>query len=377
MKRKIKIIIAPDSFKGSIGAAEAAEAIKAGLAETLGDADLLTLPIADGGEGTLDAMTGKTPLTSLSVPGPLGDTVTARFGHVGNVAVIEMASAAGLTLVEEKKRSAMRTTTYGVGRIILRALDDGYRKLMLTVGGSGTNDGGCGMFSALGARFLKEDGTAFVPCGGTLSEIAGIDLGGLDIRLKDCVFTVATDVRNPLLGEHGATRVYARQKGANDRELDLMEAGMSHYADILRQMCGRDIAAIPGCGAGGGFAAPLLAFLNAQIRSGIEAVLETVHFADALKGADAVITGEGKIDRQSLYGKAISGVAGLAGKAGVPVYCLVGCVGDDREELKKMGVSEIYALTDIAPSAEYAMAHPAQLLQELAQRFAKEHFPGM
>ena len=139
MKRKIKIIIAPDSFKGSIGAAEAAEAIKAGLAETLGDADLLTLPIADGGEGTLDAMTGKTPLTSLSVPGPLSDTVTARFGHVGNVAVIEMASAAGLTLVEEKKRSAMRTTTYGVGRIILRALDDGYRKLMLTVGGSGTN----------------------------------------------------------------------------------------------------------------------------------------------------------------------------------------------------------------------------------------------
>lgn len=374
MKRKI--VVAPDSFKGSISARNAALSIREGLlagwcAEE--KPEIVCCPIADGGEGTLDALTDAGTWIELTVTGPDCSPCTAQYGRHGDTAVIEMARAAGLTLVPEGKRHAADATTYGVGELIRHALHAGFRSVLLTVGGSATNDGGCGMLAALGAKFQRTDGTFFLPTGGTLEEIADIDLSGLEPAMRECRFTVATDVRNPLLGATGATHVYARQKGACDAELDRMERGMVHYASLLSRLCGRDVADTEGCGAGGGLAAPLLAFTNAEIQSGIQAVLDTLQFSRLSEGARLVITGEGKMDRQSLYGKAVSGVAKAAGAKNIPVVCFVGCLGDSRQDLLSMGIREIYAISDLAPSPAYSIAHAGELLRELAAKFAASY----
>ena len=369
MKKSVKIVIAPDSFKGSISAADAAASIAAGLRAGIGknaEIELLCLPIADGGEGTLDALVPPADRITVRVTGTGGTPVAAEYGHIGGTAVIEMARAAGLTLVPEEKRSAMTATTRGVGELILDALDRGYRDFLLTVGGSGTNDGGCGMISALGVRFYDAAGQVFLPTGGTLQQIASIDTSAMDERLCACRFTIATDVKNPLLGAEGATLVYARQKGATEAELAAMEQGMSHYASLLETCCGKPVATVPGCGAGGGISAPLLGLLHAELRSGIDAVLDAVDFDSGLAGADAVITGEGKIDRQSLFGKAISGVCRAAAAQGVPVYAMVGCIGDDKQLLLDMGLKDIFAIGDLAPDAAYSMAHADELLERVA-----------
>ena len=369
MKKKLKIVISPDSFKGSLSARDAAEAIARGLRKGMDNdtsAELVLLPIADGGEGTLDALVNDDARITLTVTGTGGTPVSACYGYLGDTAVIEMARAAGLTLVPEDSRNAATATTLGVGEMILDALGRGYRRFLLTVGGSGTNDGGCGMLASLGARFYDADGVAFVPTGGTLDRIDRIDPSGLDPRLVCSQFIIATDVKNPLCGKDGATRVYAPQKGADDDTLERMELGMRHYADLLKALCGRDVAVIDGCGAGGGISAPLLAFLGAGIVSGIHAVLSALDFESQVATADAVITGEGKIDRQSLYGKAISGVAEIAHRHAVPVVCLVGCIGDDRQILLDLGIDTLLATADIAPSPAYSIAHAAELLERLA-----------
>ena len=370
MKKAVKILIAPDSFKDSISAEDAAAAIARGLAKNpmMSAPTLLTVPIADGGEGTLSALVPPERQFTVTVRGTNGQPIEAAYGHIGNTAIIEMARAAGLMLTPEAERFVPMATTYGVGELIRNALDRGFRDILLTVGGSGTNDGGCGMFAALGADFVTESGERFVPTGGTLEQIADIDLQGLDARLQACHITIATDVKNPLLGPEGATYVYAKQKGCDDSWLPKMERGMQHYATVLEKCCGRNVALTPGCGAGGGISTPLLGFCGASIRSGIEAVLEAVRFDELLQDADAVITGEGKIDRQSLYGKAISGVANAAKRAHVPTFCLVGCIGDDKAELLKMGVADILAIGDIAPNAAYSMAHAGELLEQLASQ---------
>lgn len=375
MKHKYKIVIAPDSFKGSISAQEASEAIRSGLLEGWrceGFPEIVCCPIADGGEGTLDALASPENRVKLTVTGPDGAPCRACYGLTEGTAVIEMASAAGLTLVPEARRSAARATSYGVGELILHAVHHGSRHILLTVGGSATNDGGCGMFAALGAKFRDTDGFEFVPTGGTLGKIGSIDLSQLDPLLSECVFTIATDVRNPLLGKDGATRVYARQKGATGPELDEMENGMAHYAALLTALSGKPIAETEGCGAGGGLAAPLLAFANTEIRSGIEAVLSTLHFDRVLHDADLVITGEGKIDCQSLFGKAISGVAKAAGAQNIPVYCFVGCIGDDKEKLLPMGVHDIFAISELADSPEDSMRRAGELLRQTAANFAQQ-----
>ena len=314
----------------------------------------------------MDALVPTEQRFSLTVTGTDGSPVTADYGHIGDTAVIEMAHAAGLTLVPEDRRSALTSTTFGVGELMLNALERGYRKFLLTVGGSGTNDGGCGMLAALGARFSDREGNTLIPTGGTLQDIADIDISSVDKRLYECKFTIATDVKNPLLGENGATYVYARQKGASDAELSQMEAGMTQYAALLERTCGKAVATLPGCGAGGGFSTPLLGFFNAELRSGIDAVLDAVEFDTALEGAAAVITGEGKIDRQSLFGKAISGVCRAAAKKQIPVYALVGCIGDDKQTLLDMGLADIRATGDIAPDIAYSMTHAGELLEQLA-----------
>lgn len=373
MKNISKIVISPDSFKDSISAKDASIAIKNGLSSVLGDScEYVIAPIADGGEGTLDAIVDEKNIVSLSVTGTSWDKVNTCYGFIGDTAVIEMARAAGLMLTPKEKRRAANATTYGVGELILDALDKGFRKILLTAGGSGTNDGGCGMISALGARFYDADGNLFVPTGKNLSKIQKIDASALDKRLGECQFTIATDVTNPLLGNTGATFVYGRQKGADDNELILMEECMKNYAFLLERNCNKKVSDIQGCGAGGGIATPLLAFTDAHIESGIESVLKAIKYNELIENADAVITGEGKIDRQSLFGKAISGVARYAANASIPVYCFVGAIGDDKELLLSMGLEDIYALSDIAPSVEYSMSHSDELLFKLGAELGRK-----
>ena len=359
MKRKI--IICPDSFKGSISAKDAAFAIADGLKSSV-DCDTVCIPLADGGEGTLDALVTGDKI-NVTVTGPYGKKVNAEYGILNGTAVIEMATAAGLTLQKKSERRVKNATTYGVGELITDALSRGCKKILLTVGGSGTNDGGCGMFCALGARYFDKNGKEFMPVGATLCDIEKIDASDVDKRLFDCDITIATDVKNTLTGKDGATLVYAKQKGATDDELAFMEAGMCRYADVV----GHGVSTIEGAGAGGGLAVPLLAYANAKICSGIDAVLDAADFNTKIEGADAIITGEGKLDRQSLFGKTISGVVRLAKQKGIPVFCMVGCVGDDKEELKSLGLCDIFALSDIAPDPEYSMTHADGLLYNIAR----------
>jgi len=373
----MKIVISPDSFKGSLSAAKAADAIEKGFVNACTGKtpfEIIKCPIADGGEGTLDALVKPENIIKTPVNAPNMNKITARFGFVKDTAIIEMAEAAGLTLIPESRRDILSATTYGVGEMILSALEHGYKKIMLTVGGSGTNDGGCGMFASLGAEFRDMNGRDFIPTGGTLKNIVEIDISKLDKRLNDCSFTIACDVTNPLIGEMGATKIYSRQKGADDSAVKLMEKGMINYAEILYKKSGKNVALIPGCGAGGGICAPLLAFLNAEIKSGISAVLSSLNYNKILKGADFVITGEGKIDAQSAYGKAISGVSKAAMSMGIPVYCFVGKIGEGAEIMTKCGVCGIYALCDIAESCQDSIDNAEALLEKIAFTFAKEKF---
>lgn len=374
MKKIFRAIAAPDSFKGSISAADAAYAIKKGMESENSDDvifDVLTLPVADGGEGTLDALRGQYERRSANVTGPDGKKITAEYGVSADTALIEMASAAGLTLIPPEKRSAARTTTYGVGELIRTAYGEGCRNIMLTVGGSATNDCGCGMFSALGAVFYDKNGVPFVPVGATLGDISGIDPSKAREILENCEFTLATDVTNLLFGDEGATAVYAPQKNATNDELRIMESGMRHAADMLVLSGGKDVAEVSGAGAGGGIGAPLLAFGRAKVVSGIEAVLSVLDFDEKLDGCDLVITGEGRLDRQSLYGKAMAGVSAAAGKRGVPVAVVAGSVAEDVKTLPGGEISLIVALSEFEPDTEKSMKNAAALLERAGAYVAR------
>lgn len=367
----MKIVIAPDSFKGSLTSKEVATAIKEGIQKANPKIKIDTVPIADGGEGTLDAITNENDRIKVCVKDPLGWDIQSEYGTKGDIAVIEIAKACGLTLLEENKRSASNTNTFGVGQLITDALNKGFRKFLLTLGGSATNDGGTGMFCALGAKFIDKKGISFVPTGKSLEKISKIDISKVNPLLNDCTFTVATDVTNPLTGKFGATNVYGKQKGATNKELKLLEKGMKNYAKILSEMTGKDMQTIKGGGAAGGTAIPLLAFYNAKIESGISSVLKIVNFDKIISDADIIITGEGKIDKQSLFGKAISGVTTHARQYNIPVYCFVGAIGDDMDELKKMGIQDIFEVRKMAVSIEDSMQNTTKYLQKLAFDFAK------
>ena len=366
----MKFVVAPDSFKGSISAKDVAACVEKGIKTVLPDCCVITKPIADGGEGTLDAIVPADCRHTVQICGPLFERMSAQYGWIGDTAVIEMAAAAGLTLIDEKRRNAGNTTTHGVGSLIRDALQRGFRKIMLTVGGSATNDGGCGMLAALGAVFKDCYGDSFVPTGNTLDLIWDIDVSQLMPELSDCEIIIATDVKNPLIGELGATNVFAPQKGLVDGQQEFLEEGMEHYAEIVRLITGKDITMIEGVGAGGGIAAPLLAFTGATIRSGIDTVLDVIGFDAALEGVDAVITGEGRIDAQSLYGKAISGVAARVAAKNIPVICFAGCVDGDLDEIKRLGVKEIYTVMERAKSKEDSMQNAGEYLTCMAREFA-------
>ena len=353
----MKIIIAPDSFKESVSASRCAQAIKAGFVSIFPQAECVCLPIADGGEGTVEAMVEATDgkMVMLPVMGPMGDFVGAFYGLSGDgqTAFIEMAAASGLMLVPAGERNPLRATSYGTGELIRHALDAGVRHIILGIGGSATVDGGMGMAQALGARFLDERGESVGLGGGALQRLVKIDLSDLDPRLHDCRIEVACDVDNPLLGERGAAAVFGPQKGACIEMVAVLERGLQNYARVMLAATGQDVAPMVGGGAAGGMGAAARVFLNATLKSGIDIVLEAVHLEEALRDADLVITGEGRMDSQTVGGKAPIGVARIAKKDDIPVIGIAGVLGDGVEAVHQHGIDAVFSiLPALAPLAE-------------------------
>ncbi len=327
----MKVVVAPDSFKGSVTALQAANAVEQGLRRVFPDAVIDKVPMADGGEGTVQSLVDATggSIQTQRVLGPLGDEVEAEFGILadGQTAVIEMASASGLTLVPLDKRNPFVTTTYGTGQLIRAAFRAGCTKLIIGIGGSATNDGGVGMAEALGIQFLNADEKPIERGGGGLSELMSIDIAGLHPKVAGTETVVACDVNNPLTGSEGASHVYGPQKGATSEMVATLDANLEHYDEVLTRTFGQSFGSIPGAGAAGGLGAGLMAFLNAELRLGVDIVIDTVKLKDRMKGASLVITGEGQLDFQTAFGKTPVGVARVAKADNIPVIAIAGGIG--------------------------------------------------
>ncbi|SNX53602.1 glycerate kinase [Thermoanaerobacterium sp. RBIITD] len=361
----MKILLAPDSFKGSLSSKDVCNALKEGIKRAI-DAEILEVPIADGGEGTVEAMVVSAGgrIIGVDVTGPLGERVRAYYGILNDgTAVIEMAASSGLYLVPEDKRNPLFTTTYGVGEVIKAALDNGCRNFIIGVGGSSTNDGGAGMAQALGVKLLSKDGNNIQYGGGNLDKLVSIDLTNIDKRIYESKFTVASDVDNPLCGERGASYVYGPQKGATPEMVDLLDKNLRHYADIVEKAIGKDMSEYPGAGAAGGLGFGLMAFLNANLRPGIEIVMEVAKMEEKIKSSDIVITGEGNTDYQTAFGKAPAGIAKLAKKYQKPVIILSGGLGRNYKDLYKIGVTSLFSIVDRPMTLKDAMINTEELIK--------------
>jgi glycerate kinase len=363
------ILIAPDSFKGSLTAREAAGAIAAGVRDVVPAATFLLHPVSDGGEGLVDILTpalhGEERVAEVT--GPLaGQRVKARWGYCpdSGTAIIEMAQAAGLWLVPESLRDPKATTTFGVGELIRTALDAGAQSFVIGIGGSATNDGGAGMAQALGARFLDAAGASLGPGGAALQSLAVVDVSGLDRRLRGTRFTVACDVHNPLTGPAGASQIYGPQKGASASEVELLDDALQRYRNILLQQLGVDVQSIPGSGAAGGLGAGLSIFCGARLERGIDVVLDATGFEESLRRSDLVITGEGRLDAQLRFGKALAGVLDRARVAGKPVVAVVGMIEGERAEYLGEGAFvDLISLVDVSTTPERAILEARELVQ--------------
>ncbi len=370
----MKIVIAPDSFKGSLSALEASEAIERGLRRVRPDIDTVIVPMADGGEGTVDALVAanKGRVREVEVCGPLaGMKVGASYGILPDgTAVIEMAAAAGLPLLKDEHRNPFETTSYGVGELIIDAVVQGCRQFIVGIGGSATNDCGTGLVQALGVRFYDDTDKEFVePMNCRLNGLVkNIDVAGLHPMLAECEFTVACDVENPLLGARGATYVYSPQKGARKEDLPVLESNMSHVARIIQPYAEVDLASYPGLGASGGLAVTMLTFLRAKLGAGIKIVIEQSNFAERIAGADLIITGEGRVDGQTVYGKTIAGIAAAAGEKSVPVVAMAGCLGEGAAEVLGIGVGAVVPICSGPMTLAEAMANAPELLSDAAER---------
>jgi glycerate 2-kinase len=371
----MRVVVAPDSFKGSATALAVAEAIERGVRAVFPGAEVVKVPIADGGEGTVDALVVATKgrIEERTVRGPLGEPVRARWGVLGDgaTAVLEMAAASGLPLVPKERRDPRVTTTYGTGELVRAALDAGLAKLFVGIGGSATNDGGTGLARALGARFLDEAGKELPEGGAALARLARIDLAGLDPRLARAQVTVACDVDNPLTGPRGASAVYGPQKGATPQMVKELDAALGRYAEVARAATGRDVAGEPGAGAAGGLGAGLLFFTPARLRPGVSIVLETTGFDALVKAADLVITGEGRTDFQTAMGKAPVGVAAAAKRHGVPVVCLSGGLGDGADDVLSRGIDALASIVPGPMTLEECMARGPELVEAAAVRLCR------
>ena len=369
----MKIVIAPDSFKESLSALAVAAAIEAGMREIFPDADFLKLPVADGGEGTVQALIDATGgrRVAARVTGPLGTQVDAFYGLTGDGdAVIEMAAASGLELVAPPARDPRTATSRGTGELILHALDRGSRRFVLGVGGSATNDGGAGMLQALGVRLLDSEGVEIGPGGAALARLTRIDLAGLDPRIADSAFDIACDVSNPLTGPRGASAVFGPQKGATPAMVAQLDASLAHYADIVAAASGSDQRELAGAGAGGGIALAMVVFLQGRLRPGIEIVTEAVRLDEAVRGADLVVTGEGRIDGQTVNGKTPMGVARVAAIHGVPVIAIGGGLAPDAGAVHAHGIDAVFAAVSRPCTVAEALADAAQNLRTAARNVA-------
>jgi len=363
----MKIVVAPDSFKGSLTAVEVADAIGQGVREIFPEAEIVKIPMADGGDGTVQCLINATggEILREKVTGPLGDEVLASYGILGDkkTAVIEMAEASGLTLIPENKRNPLITTTYGTGQLIKASLDQGCRKMIIGIGGSATNDGGAGMIQALGVKLLDREGKEIGFGGGELKKVFRIDTKYLDNRLSETKVLIASDVSNPLCGPKGAARIYGPQKGATPEVIKELDESLAYFAEIIKRDLNKDVKDIPGAGAAGGLGASLIAFLNAELRPGIEIMIEIVKLEQAIKDADLVITGEGKIDSQTIYGKAPIGVAKIAKKYNIPVIAVAAIIGDDADIVHQYGISSLISVSGQPMRLEESVPNKVALIK--------------
>ncbi|MFH6564755.1 glycerate kinase [Pseudomonas kulmbachensis] len=371
----MKIVIAPDSFKDSLSAEKVADAIAAGLAEVLPHALLVKCPMADGGEGTVQAIVaaGNGQLRRNQVQGPLGELVEAHWGWLpdSHTAIIEMAEASGLQLVAPAQRDACISSTYGTGELIRAALDAGARRVILAIGGSATNDAGAGALQALGLGLFDDQGNSLARGGLALAGVVRIDLTGLDPRLTEVRFEIAADVNNPLCGEHGASAIFGPQKGASAEQVRLLDQALGHFAGHCAQVLPKDVRDEPGSGAAGGLGFAAKAFFGAQFRPGVEVVAELVGLAEAVKDADLVITGEGRFDAQTLRGKTPFGVARIAQANGVPVVVLAGTLGEGYQALYEHGINAAFAIASGPMTLQDACDRAGQLLTDRARDIAR------
>ncbi|NIG18659.1 glycerate kinase [Pantoea sp. Al-1710] len=360
----MKIVIAPDSYKESLSALEVAAAIEAGFSEIFPDAEYVKIPVADGGEGTVEAMVAATQgsIVRLTVTGPLGAPVEAFYGLSGDErsAFIEMAAASGLELVPAAQRDPLITNSYGTGELIKNALDRGVDHIIIGIGGSATNDGGSGMMQALGARLLDQQGNEIAFGGGALPQLARIEIDQLDKRIQQCRIEVACDVTNPLTGEEGASAIFGPQKGATPELVQQLDKALAHYAEIIHRDLDIDVLHIAGGGAAGGMGAALHAFCQAELRRGIEIVTEALGLADQVQDADLVITGEGRIDSQTINGKVPIGVAKVAKQFKKPVIGIAGSLTADVGVVHQHGLDAVFSVLFSIGSLEDALANAAQ-----------------
>ena len=367
----MKIIAAPQALKGSLEATVVAEAIATGIRAILPEADVVALPVADGGEGTVRALVAATggELHALQVTGPLGEPVMAEYGVLGalggtagSVAVIEMASASGLPLVPPERRNPLVASTYGVGELIRAALDAGCARILIGIGGSATNDGGAGMAQALGASLLDAEGNELSAGGEALGRLDRIDIRNLDPRLRTTQVQVACDVSNPLCGPTGASAIYGPQKGASPAMIATLDAALMRYARVIQRDLGKDVADAPGAGAAGGLGAGLIAFADAQLTPGARLVLDALRFREQVQGAAVIITAEGQLDPQTAYGKAVSAVAAIGREERIPVIALVGRMAMSLDDLDRLGLVAAVPLADGPMSLDQSMSRAYELV---------------
>jgi len=376
----MKVVIAPDSFKGSLTAIEAAEAIARGVRRAVPHADTVLVPVADGGEGTADSLVAATGGSKfgVTVTGPLGDPVAAEYGVLGDgqTCVVEMASASGLVLVSPDRRNPLYTTTFGTGELIRHALDAGYRRFILAIGGSATNDGGIGMLQALGMHLADSDGRTVEFGGREMARIAAIDASGFDARIAESAFTIASDVQNPFIGPQGASSIFGPQKGATPAMVQSLDRGMRSWADLIERHTGIRVHDKPGAGAAGGIGGAFQAFFPATMRRGIDIVIETTRLREHLAGADCVFTGEGQVDAQTAMGKTPLGIAQEARRLGVPTFVLAGSVGTGIEPLYDHGITAVHSIASGPLMLKDAMEQADSLMEMKAEQVMRTYLAG-
>lgn len=369
-----RVLLAPDKFKGSVPASGVADAVGRGIRSVLPEAEVVALPVADGGDGTLDAaLAAGFTRVPVTVAGPTGEPVATAYARQGSTAVVEMADACGLGRLPGGRPSPLTASSTGLGEVVRAALDAGCEEIVLGIGGSASTDGGAGMLAALGVRWVDRTGGSVAPGGAGLAGLAGVDLSGLHRGVGTARFVVASDVDNPLLGEKGAAAVYGPQKGATATDVAELDAALAHLADVAARELGVDHRAEPGAGAAGGVGFAALAVLGATLRPGIDLMLDLVGFDRHLPGSSLVVTGEGSLDEQSLHGKAPVGVARRAARLAVPVVAVCGRRTLTDEALREAGIDTAYALLDLEPDPDVCIREPEPLLVRLGDALARAH----